>query len=244
MKTIALGLFLLGSAATAPALEAPSPAASYVPCKIHQKMQATYPIRLLHEGILRGEATAVLEIDPSGRVTDRLIVGYTHREFADQMMRAIDSWTFEPGRVGDEPVISIFTVTFEYSVDGVVVYEKHFDANARDAWIEDHRAYFAHGPETLDHKPTAVKLTPPTYPQSWLEQGHTGSVTVRFYIDETGQARLPMIVAQSDDLLASAAVAAVRQWKFEPPLHHGKPVLAFAEQVFVFDGRPAPANKS
>lgn len=241
MKTIALGLLLIGSGLAALAIEPASAPANYIPCKIHQNREASYPIRLLHEGVLSGEATAVIEVDGTGHITDRLITSYTRREFADQMMYAIDRWTFEPGQVNGKPVISVFAITFEYSFTGVDVYEKHLTANEPDSWLRGKYEYYAHGPETLDRKPVAVSLAPPVFPQAWLDEGHTGSITIRFFIDESGKARLPMIVNHGDALLASAAAAAVRDWRFEPPMHRGKPVLALAEQVFVF-ARPATTD--
>lgn len=244
MKTIALGLLLIGSGLAALAIEPASSPANYIPCKIHQNRQANYPIRLLHQGVLSGEATAVIEVDSTGHVTDRLVTSYTRREFADQMMYAIDHWTFEPGQIDGKPVISVFAITFEYTFNGVAVYEKRLETNEPDSWWRSKYEYYAHGAATLDRKPLAVSVAPPFFPQTWLAEGHTGSVTVRFFIDESGKARLPMIIDHGDTLLASAAAAAVRQWRFEPPTHRGKPVLAVAEQVFVFARPAAPDSKS
>lgn len=244
MKTIALGLLLIGSGAVALAMEPASAPANYVPCRIHQNREPNYPIRLLHQGVLSGEATAVIEVDTTGHIADRLVTSYTRREFADQMMYAIDHWTFEAGQIDGKPMISVFAITFEYSFSGVAVYEKHLEPNEPDAWLQTKFAYYAHGPETLDRKPTPISLAAPVFPQSWLDDGHTGSVTIRFFIDETGKARLPMIVNQADGVLGSAAATAVRQWRFEPPTHRGKPVLAIAEQVFVFARPTAPNTKS
>lgn len=246
MKTTGL-LFLAILSAMTPLIastpSAPAPDADYVPVRIRQKTNAVYPLRLLYEGVVRGEATAVLEIDSTGRVVDQLITAYTHREFAEEMKRAISRWTFEPGTVNGEPVVSILTLTFDFSVDGVVTYEKRFPS-LRDETFGDRFAYFPRGSESLDSKPVGVSMEPPVYPKAWIDEGRSGSVTIRFFIDETGAARLPVIIAHSDTALANAAVAAVKQWKFEPPRVHGKPVLALAEQTFVFEPPATAGNKS
>ncbi|HVU34557.1 MAG TPA: energy transducer TonB [Opitutaceae bacterium] len=241
MKTPVL-LLMLVAMATAPAafaVEAASAArADYVPCKIHQTTHATFPLRLLRRGVTQGQATLVLELDPTGRIADKLVIQYTHRELADEAERTVETWTFEPGRVKGEPAVSIVSITFDFTVEGIVVYEKHPDSALEEAFAAQ-LPYFAHGADTLDQRLTAVETPSPIYPQTWIEAGRAGSVTIRFFIDESGRARLPAVIHSGDMWLASAARAAVKQWRFAPPRHHGQPVLAQAEQVFVF----APAAK-
>jgi TonB family protein len=254
MKTSALALsFILAAVApTALAVTTETPshpattgtASGYIPCKAHQTASASFPIRALHDGVLRGESSMMLEISPTGTVTDSLVTAYTHRFFADEMERTVAKWTFDPGSVDGKPVISILNITFEFSVTGVVVYQKYPGAQTADPFANETYAYYAHGPESLDRKPVAKTISSPIYPQAWIAEGRNGTVTIRFYIDETGHARLPIIVAQSDDLLAQAAVAAVKDWQFEPPTRNGRPVLAHAEQVFVFTPPKTAATKS
>lgn len=247
MKTIALTFLLLSAlvvpvdAASGPAMAVPG---GYVPCKAHQNVSAAFPIRALQDGVLRGESSMVLEIDSTGKVTDKLTTSYTNRIFADEMERTVDKWTFDPGYVDGQPVISILNITFEFSVTGIVVYQKNPGALTWDPMADDQYVYYPHGMESLDRKPTATKLTSPIYPQEWITAGRRGSVTIRFYIDENGRTRIPTIVSNTDDLLARAAVAAVKEWQFEPPTQRGQPVLAHAEQVFVFTPPPAGAAKS
>jgi TonB family protein len=61
-----------------------------------------------------------------------------------------------------------------------------------------------------------------------------GTVIVDFFIDENGKLRMPAIQRADHDELASLAVAAMLQWKFEPPTRQGVPVLVRAKQVFHF----------
>jgi TonB family protein len=243
MKTTALALLLFASGAAAGAAEAMPPASTgYVPCKVQQKIHAEFPLRLLYQGVVRGESSAMLEIDPSGQIADKLVTQYTHREFADEMMRTIQGWAFEPGRIDGRPITSVLNVMFEFTVNGVLVYEKQFNQVPADSILEQRFAYYPHGPESLDQNPVAIDLPPPIYPSAWIRDGRKGSVTIRFFIDETGKARLPEIVTESDNLLANAAVAAVKQWRFQPPIHRGQAVLARAEQVFEFHPPVAKAD--
>lgn len=224
------GPFALGTLSTV------TPPAGYVPCRVVKHERAVFPQRLLERGILHGDVVVVLEVDTTGQVRDRLVTRYTHREFAREAERAIDRWGFAPGTVDGEPVVSILTVNFEFTVEGVAVYERRFDGeDAQRRWYGEFE-YAPHGPATLDRRPVALAKDSPPYPEEWRQQGLSGLVRVRFYIDETGRTRLPIVVTESDQRLASAALAAVREWRFEPPIADGKPVLAHAEQAFVFEG--------
>jgi len=59
---------------------------------------------------------------------------------------------------------------------------------------------------------------------------------VYFYIDEKGAVRMPAVDASANPYLSDIAVAAVREWRFEPPTSRGKPVLIAASQEFNFNG--------
>ena len=67
----------------------------------------------------------------------------------------------------------------------------------------------------------------PKYPASALRVGETGTVTVAATINATG---VPIEVGVDNRSgnrdLDRAAVAAVRQWRFQPALRNGKPVQA------------------
>lgn len=245
MKLTPLAVFVLASAFAPMASAATNTAPAepdYAPCRVHQKSHAVFPVRLLEQGITQGEATIMLEIDTAGRVTDQLVTAYTHPEFAKEMQRTLAQWTFEPGRSRGQPVVSVMTATFEFTVKGVTVYERRFDAIRREDYVDREYAYAARSPDALDGKPLATTAPAPIYPKAWMDAGRRGTVTVQFYIDEEGRPRMPIVTSDSDSYLASAAAAAVREWRFQPPMAKGKPVLVQAEQVFVFE--PKLANSS
>ncbi len=214
----------------------------YVPCRVHQNTRPNFPIRLLHQGVLHGATTLVLEISPEGKVTDHLVTSYTHPDFASSVQYALKDWTFEPGTHNSRPIISMVTIEFEFTTSGVITYEKHPTSLRLDEYLDRKYAYFAHGPESLDRKPVLLTRTAPVYPEAWIAQGRRGAISVRFYIDETGKPRLPMPAPGSDDFLAASAMQALKQWRFEPPLVNGQPALAYAEQVFVFDSAVADSR--
>ena len=89
----------------------------------------------------------------------------------------------------------------------------------------------------LDRTPTPIKIVKPVYPGRLARSSHGGHVTVEFYIDEQGRVRLASVDRQTieaNEELAAAAVTAVEQWQFEPPLMNGRPVLTLAQQDISF----------
>ena len=57
---------------------------------------------------------------------------------------------------------------------------------------------------------------------------------VSFYVDEKGQVRLPNVESSLPPSFVVAAVAAVQQWAFKPPVAKGKPVLVYTMRALTF----------
>ena len=247
MKTFLRPLTLIAfvSAAVFPlgAAEEAAAAAGYVPCKISSRTPATFPLRLLQSGVTHGEARLILEVSTEGKLTDVLLAAYTHREFADEALRVVNEARYTPGFVDGQPVISIVNVTYRFETSGVVVYQRIGLPARETESLNAEFEYQAHGPTTIDQKLSPRRLPGPIYPQAWIDQGRIGSVTVDFYIDESGRTRMPVALGAPDDYLAAAAVAAVKDWLFEPPRYRGRPTLAHAQQVFVFKPEPKPPRE-
>ena len=74
-------------------------------------------------------------------------------------------------------------------------------------------------PVALDREKARVV---PVYPAALVTQGLTGSARVRCTIDPKGEVVDAEVVDATHELFGAAAVAAVRQWKFEPAItdHH------------------------
>lgn len=234
VTALALGLPANGFAA-APADD------GVIPCKIQQRVGITFPYRALSEGITHGEALLMLEVDPTGELTDVLVVAYTRREFADAAVDAVKQWRYTPAQMGGEPVRSTIRLNVQFEVGGVLAYVKPIasgdvDQNLGDRF--DHRPY---SPGELDRTPRAISQPGPAYLKEWIAAGRRGNVTVEFFVDEQGRVRFPRITDYSDDYLAAAALAAVREWRFEPPMRKRRAVLIRAQQIFNFEPKSAAA---
>lgn len=224
--------------ATAPLPPVETVSSGYVPCKITSKTTAVFPVRLLTNGVTHGEVQLVLEVSTDGQLTDTLVAAYTHHEFAEEALRVINASRFTPGLVDGQPVISIVNYVFKFETSGVLAYQRIGMASRSEPKFGNEFEYRPHGVTTLDGPPSPRVHPAPIYPKKWSDEGRSGSVTVDFYIDEDGRPRVPLAVDAPDEYLASAAVAALKDWRFETPRHLGRPALAHAQQVFVFKLEP------
>ena len=57
---------------------------------------------------------------------------------------------------------------------------------------------------------------------------------MRFYVDEDGRVRLPEVIQATEPEFAEAALAAVKQWRYEPPQLGGRRVIACDNWNFKF----------
>jgi TonB family protein len=200
---------------------------------INQTSVLVYPPIMLYNAIYYGEARVVISVDENGKLTDCLVTGYTNEAFADAAVGALRRWSYESARANGRARTSRADVLFIFRDKGVIV------QNLPGA-LEQYRTFGAFQDRyvfkpcklgELDRIPTPVHVVPPVVAKS--SEAHT--VMVEFYIDEEGRVRMPAVARESaDDIFAAAAVSAVEQWRFEPPLRRGRPVLVYAQQEFSF----------
>ena len=79
-----------------------------------------------------------------------------------------------------------------------------------------------------DQAPRLIKSVPPLYPQDAFVNKVEGTVVVEILIDSMGRV-VRTRVLHSVAGLDQAAVAAVRQWVFEPAVKHGRHVATLAQ---------------
>ncbi len=248
MKTFLRALRLMAFAATvilplrAEEVSAKPVPPAYVPCKISSQTRAVFPTRMISNGITHGEVQIILEVGTDGQLTDALLAAYTRREFADEVLRVLNKSRFTPGVFNGQPVISIVNLTYKFESSGVVAYQRIGLPAKEVESLGNEFEYRPHGISTIDQPPSLRNQPGPIYPKKWSDEGRVGNVTVDFYIDENGRTRMPVVVGDADEFLAAAAIAAVKDWQFETPRQHGRPVLAHAEQTFVFNLNPKTAS--
>lgn len=200
-----------------------------------------YPPALQIAGITRGYAVVAVNIDTEGKVQDALLLAHTHPRIADTALAALRGWRFIPARLDGLPVPVQTEVRIDFTLEGAVI-----TANAINQ-------FFFHNFENvgdlspihqlcsanrLDRAPQRIEGEAPHYTKDAGAAGVQGRVQVHFYIDERGAVRLAgaQPAPGAHPYLLEQAVQAVRQWRFEPPTSHGRPVLVAAVQEFDFGG--------
>jgi TonB family protein len=84
---------------------------------------------------------------------------------------------------------------------------------------EPEKAYKAY----ILEAPEPIHQLVPVYPAELRQQGVGGEVELQFVVDEKGDVQFVEVVKSLHPYLDYAAVQALKQWKFEPPLRKGKP---------------------
>jgi TonB family protein len=217
----------------------------YTPMKIIQTEPTFYPREVEVLGINYGQTTIAIQVDEKGLLTDQLVTSYTHKAFAEAATTALKKWKYEPARLHGEPRGVTVELTFTFESHGLTVVNLTPAAyvEIRDYQLRPGSYAFSRSTlSQLDRIPTPVKVVKPLYPVEASQKPRSADVTVTFYIDEQGSVHLPSVSPETsvnDEVFAAAAVDAVSQWKFEPPLSNGHPTLVFARQDFNF--RPESA---
>lgn len=75
----------------------------------------------------------------------------------------------------------------------------------------------------LDQKPRVVHQPGPQVTEQ-MRRKTPGQVVVIFTVDRDGRVQLPKVQRSSDPVFERAALAAIRQWRFEPGRRKGEPV--------------------
>src|SRR5260370_37644617 len=79
-----------------------------------------------------------------------------------------------------------------------------------------------------------VKMVRPVYPEVAKQTGVEGSVLIRAVISVSGDLLNAEVVSTSNSDLATAALEAVKQWKYQPTLINGMPVDGMITNTFNF----------
>ena len=231
---IGCGLLLTGAAFG----QMGAPVSEWQSLTIVQTCTPVFPFRLSQTGITRGEAQVCINTDSKGKLMEWMVVAYSHPELATEAVSCIQLWKFVPARLRGEPVGTTIEISFYFEAKGVVITTTTLDLVALATMFEPSRDIYAPcSLRDLDRIPTPLTTIAPMYPMELAKKGVRGKVTVDFYIDETGAARMPSVSSHDNSELTALSVEALRQWKFEPPTRNGKPILVRASQVFNFDSR-------
>lgn len=194
-----------------------------------------FPPFLRQAGVLQGTVVAAIGHDDKGRANDILVLESSDSRFSDATLDAIREWRFKPRTTASNAEDSTPVVRFLFTTGSVSVVP--LTATARGATRRTVRAdtpvelpNFSH----LDQTPALVHQTTPEVPAALRARISQGTVVVKYFVDTTGRVRLPTVISASEPGLGDAALAAIRQWRYEPPRIDGKPVIVLERHSFHF----------
>jgi outer membrane biosynthesis protein TonB len=217
------------------AVEAASVATT--PVRIEQTVEARFPVALAYTTITSGEARVLINIDADGQLADLLVTGYTEKAFADEAVTLLHSWRYSAATVNGQPVGVRLELNVQFVSTGRVVTLTPLDTP--EALMRSHYpaalVSLVSPPVELDRPIQVVhSVVPPTPASAETSAPHAGSALVDFYVDESGRARMPVVVEMTSAGHAQAAVDALNEWRFATPLRRGQPCAVRVQQRFVF----------
>jgi TonB family protein len=193
---------------------------------------------MLMDGITEGKVVIAIDVSAEGKLTDWLVLGYTHPALVRPCVEAMQEWDYTPAKLDGQPVAVQTDITIDYTAVGVVISRSTpEDLRARAARIFGAPMISKkRSASQLDAAPTPLNAVSPMYAKDAEAAGVKGTVAVHFYVDEAGAVRMPAVEKTANPYLADMALSAVRGWKFAPPTSRGEPVVISARQEFKFGG--------
>lgn len=91
-------------------------------------------------------------------------------------------------------------------------------------------------PAQVDSEPRAIEMTMPIYPEKALHDRVRGVVVLRVLVSQNGEPLEIKVEREARKDMTDAAIAAVKQWKFEPARKDGYRVRAYTRVRIPFEG--------
>jgi protein TonB len=158
-----------------------------------------------------GEVSLLVTIGTDGTVTKVEVLRKDHERYVEPSVNAVKQWRFKPA-----------TREGEAMEMGMVIVMR-FESNFRP----------------FEMPPVLAKRLEPDYPRALLEQQLDGEVALEVRIDETGAVVAARVVRSDHPEFSKAAVAAVRQWRYDPAVVQGELAKSTAEVKLKFRWKKA-----
>ncbi len=199
--------------------------------------QPIYPHELLVKKT-SGHAKVVFAVGPDGEVKHVKIVEATHPEFGHALAAAASTYRFKPATLQGQPAAAAITLQHDF--------DPADDVNEEDLRLL--KTELKHPEKILKSNQLDIRLKPlgrkpPKAPIVLIDNQPVGpgEAQIKFLIDESGKVRLPRIVSATTLAHGYAAIQAVAEWEFSPPLSAGKPALVYVIAPIKFN---LPADES
>ena len=210
------------------------------------KVKPIFPDELRNTRYYKGFAKVVFMVDEVGRNYDFIVLEATHPLFGAAALEALRKWRVTPPIVDGQPCPTRHIVTVEFSQQGLVLIERPIaETGGPDESIQDLPLHYrVCDLGDLDQLPERIETVFPVLPIGVNADAVSGIARIEFFIDEEGRVRAPVVLFNSSDVIGDSAVTAISNWRFEPPLKDGNPVVVKAVQTVRFerDGAEPPVR--
>lgn len=196
-----------------------------------------FPAIVRLSGETHGVVVVAIGRDAEGWVTDVLVLSSSNAAFSHSVVSAVNEWRFaRPAyrATPDKPIIPI--VRFLFNTGGVAIVSLPSHDLGRKPDVSNNPPLIFPIVADLDTSSTPLEQTMPKLTGAILERLPAGTATVKFFVDETGRVRVPIVLESTTPEYADAAVASVEQWRYEPPRLAGRPTIAI--ELWTFHFRP------
>jgi TonB family protein len=202
-------------------------------------LKVQFPGQAVHAGVATGSATVGVFVDATGQPKDFLLIRCTQDYFGAALLDEARRRTYTAKQFKGAPIPSAFTFTYSFEPPAGMNAISNFEAASRRAQDVQGGAQFIYRPRNeteLDGGklvPTQIAL--PTLPRALVPaDGKPVRALVSFYVDEKGRVRLPNVESSLSPQFTAAAIAALQQWAFKPPVIKGQPVLVHTMRAMTF----------
>ena len=237
MKRILLALCVGLLALAKPlAAEEPNNDKSLQKLRLEKFVMPEFPSYVQLTGNNRGVVTVAIGRNTEGHVTDVLVLDSTHPRLTQSVIEAVSQWKFvfpaNPPPVGHE-IVPI--IRFLFTAKGISIVSALTGSLAsKDRDVNENAPVILPSFAELDSVPKPITHPMPRFTGSLADRAAGTTVSVKFFVDQTGKVRVPIIVDCDVPELGRAALAAVEQWTFDPPRTGGHETIALEIETFSF----------
>ena len=215
------------------------------PAKVESGLVANIPSEVEHLLMENPHVKFLLLISEKGELLDRLATESNHYALLEAATRLIDQATYSPAYQDGVVVPSRLQATVyfrnmdqeRWQATGTMPMGTNTMNMAEKKLYDSDKKRFAYSrsePGELD-QPLQLSSGSIVVLQDSKGKPAKGSVTVEYYIDHNGDALLPTILNDVDEVLAMSAIKTLERLKFAPPRRKGNPTYVKVRQTFDFD---------
>lgn len=196
--------------------------------RLEKFVMPDFPDFVRMTGTNRGTVTVAIGRDAEGYVTDTFVLQSDNSRLSQSVIKAVEQWRF--ARPSNRPLPGqeiVPVIRFLFSAKGVAIVSA-----ATGTLTGDRELPRADAPlvmpsfADLDAPPKPVHQDMPRLSGSLADRvPEGGTATIKFFVDEDGRVRVPVILECTAPELGQAAVNAVDQWRFEAPKISGRPTI-------------------